>query len=60
MYWPGNQTYVFNPYLSIKKVMVEHVVVTELILVVELSISETWGEKKSCYLALKIKHSGNF
>lgn len=40
--------------------MVEHVVVTELILVVELSISETWGEKKSCYLALKIKHLGNF
>lgn len=25
--------------------MVEHVVVTELILVVELSISETWGKK---------------
>ena len=47
-----------NPYLAIKKVMVEHVVVTELILAVELSISETWGKKKK--KALKIKQSCNF
>lgn len=34
-------TSVLNSYLSIKEVMVEHVVVTEFILAVELSVSET-------------------
>lgn len=34
-------TKCFNSYVCIEEVMVEHVVVTELILTVELSISET-------------------